>query len=102
MIISLIVAIAVTILVVYFASFNLTVVTVNLFGYSVQGTVGLLMVVALGIGVLVGVLLMLPTVISRSWALMRHKRKLQELQNASVAEIMDDRQSPEPTEENEA
>jgi putative membrane protein len=93
MLISLIVAVAVTILAVFFASYNQTVASVNLFGYTVQGTIGLLMVVALGIGVLLGVLLMLPSVISRSWALMRHKRKLQELQNASVAEIMDDRQT---------
>jgi uncharacterized membrane protein YciS (DUF1049 family) len=96
MLISLIVAVAVTILAVFFASYNQTVVAVNFFGYQVQGTVGLLMVVALGIGVLVGVFLMLPSVISRSWALMRHKRKLQELQNASVAEIMDDRESLGP------
>jgi hypothetical protein len=41
---------------------------------------------------------MLPSVISRSWALMRHKRKLQEIQNASVAEYMDDRQSPDSDE----
>jgi putative membrane protein len=96
MLISLIVAVAVTILAVFFASYNPTMVSVNFFGYPVQGTVGLLMVVALGIGVIVGVLLMLPSVISRSWALMRHKRKLQELQNASVAEFMDDRQAPGP------
>ena len=96
MIISLIVAIAVTILAVFFASYNQTMMTVNFFGYAVQGTVGLLMVIALGIGVLVGVLLMLPSVISRSWALMRHKRKLEELQNASVAEYMDDSQFSGP------
>jgi uncharacterized integral membrane protein len=95
MIISLIVAVAVTILAVFFASYNTTLMTVNLFGYSVQGTVGFIMVVTLGLGVLVGVLLMLPSVITRSWALMRHKRKLQELQNASVAEFMDDRDAPD-------
>jgi uncharacterized membrane protein YciS (DUF1049 family) len=93
MFISLIVAVAVAILAVFFASYNPTVVTVNVFGYAVQGTIGLLMVIALGLGILVGVLLMLPSIISRSWALMRHKRKLQELQNASVAEFMDDGQS---------
>ena len=95
MIVSLIIAVAVTILAVFFASYNLTVVNVNIFGYPVEGTIGLLMVVALGVGVVIGVLLMLPSVISRSWALMRHKRKLQELQNASVAEFMDDRQPPD-------
>ena len=92
MLISLIIAVVLIIVAVFFASYNQTMVAVNFFGYQVQGTVGLLMVVALGLGVLLGVLSMLPSVISRSWALMRHKRKLQELQNASVAEIMDDRQ----------
>ena len=92
MLISLIIAVAVTILAVFFASYNQTMVAIDFFGYQIQGTVGLLMVVALGLGVLLGVLLMLPSVISRSWALMRHKRKLQELQNESVAEIMDYRQ----------
>ena len=96
MLISLILAVAVTILAVFFASYNQTMVTVNFFGNPVQGTVGLLMVVALGVGVLLGVLFMLPSVISRSWALMRYKRKLQELQNASEAEIMDDSQSSSP------
>ena len=92
MLISLILAVAVTILAVFFASYNQPMVTVNFFGYPVQGTVGLLMVVALGVGVLLGVVFMLSSVISRSWALMRHKCKLQELQNASEAEIMDDSQ----------
>ena len=96
MIISLILAVAITILAVFFASYNQSVIAVNLFGYKVQGTVGLLMVVAWGFGVLVGVLLMLPSVISRSWALMRHNRKLQDLQNASKAELKDDSQSSDP------
>ena len=96
MLISLIIAVAVTLLAVFFASYSQTMVTVNFFGYPVQGTVGLLMVVALGVGVLLDVLFMLPSVISRSWALMRHKRKLQELQNASEAEIMDDSQPSSP------
>ena len=91
MLISLILAVAVTILAVFFASTNQGVIIVNLFGYRVQGTIGLLMVVAMGVGVLVGVLLMLPSIISRSWALMRHKRKLQELQHhASKAALMDE------------
>jgi hypothetical protein len=42
---------------------------------------GLFLVIALGIGVLVGVLMLLPSVISRSWTLMRHRRKLEELED---------------------
>lgn len=93
MLISLILAVAITILAVFFASYNQSVIAVNLFGYQVQGTVGLMMVVALGMGILVGVLLMLPSVISRSWALMRHKRKLQELQNAAQVQYVDEEEA---------
>lgn len=99
MIISLVLAVAVTILAVFFASYNQSVITVNLFGTQVQGTVGLLMVVALGIGVLIGVLLMLPSAISRSWTLMRHKRKLQELQNASQTDYIDEAPTSYPDKE---
>jgi putative membrane protein len=82
MLISLVLAVAVTILAVFFASYNLTMIDVNLFGYPVRGTIGVIMVVTLGLGVLLGVVLMLPALISRSWALMRHKRKIQDLQGA--------------------
>ena len=99
MLISLVLAVAVTILAVFFASYNQSVIAVNLFGYPVQGTVGLLMVVALGVGVLIGVLLMLPSVISRSWALMRHKRKLQELENATLTNTIDEDLNSYPNKE---
>ncbi len=93
MIISLVLVVAVAILAVFFANYNQTVVQVNLFGYAAQGTLGLLIVIALGVGVLLGVLLMLPSVISRSWAVMRHKKKIEDLQNTlSNIEIIDDSQ----------
>jgi uncharacterized membrane protein YciS (DUF1049 family) len=93
MIVSLILAVVFTILAVFFASYNQGVIAVNFFGYKVQGTVGLIMVIAWGIGVLVGALVMLPSVLSRSWALMRHKRKLQELQTASQSGTIDTTES---------
>jgi uncharacterized integral membrane protein len=80
MVISLILFITVTILAVFFSSFNQTMVDVNFFGYPVQGTIGLMMVLALGIGVIIGVLIMLPSVASRNWALFRHKKKIEELE----------------------
>lgn len=90
MIISLILAVAVTVLAVFFASYNPTFVEINLFGYPVQGTIGLLLVVALGLGVVVGVLLMLPAVISRSWAVMRHKRRIQDLERSAQVDYVED------------
>ncbi len=81
MLFSLVLAVAVTILAVFFAGFNLTMIDVSLYGYPVRGTIGVIMVVTLGLGVLLGIVLVLPALISRSWALMRHKRKIQDLQD---------------------
>lgn len=81
MIILLVLAVVITILAAYFASNNLTVIHIDLLGYDLRGSTGILLVSALGIGVLLGVAFTLPALISRSWALMRHKRKLQDLQD---------------------
>ncbi|MGE5073425.1 MAG: LapA family protein [Anaerolineae bacterium] len=78
---SLIILVVASILAAYFATNNLTIINVNLLGYPIRGTTGTLMVTALGIGVALGVVLMLPAYISRSWALIRHRRKLQDLQD---------------------
>lgn len=82
MLLSLVLAVVFAVLAVYFANFNQSIVQINLFGYPVKGSLGLIIVVAVGIGVLLGVLVMLPSIISRSWALIRHKRKIEDLQNA--------------------
>ncbi|MBI5839942.1 MAG: LapA family protein [Chloroflexi bacterium] len=76
---SLILTIVVTIGAVLFASFNHTMTHVDLFGYGVDGEVGLFIIIAVIIGVLIGVLLMLPSVWKRSWALTRQKRAIDEL-----------------------
>ena len=80
MIFSLILVVAVTILAVFFASYNQTMVAVIFFGYPIQGTIGLMMVLAAGVGVVLGVLIMLPSVLSRNWALFRHQKKIEELE----------------------
>ena len=82
MLISLILAVVVTILAAYIASNNLAVIDINLVGYGIRGTTGVLVVSAFGIGVLLGVLLMLPALISRSWTLIRHRRQMQDLQDS--------------------
>ncbi len=82
MLLSLVLAVAFSILAVYFANYNQTVVEVSIFGHPAKGSLGLIIVIAVGVGVLLGVLVMLPSLISRSWALIRHKRKIEDLQNA--------------------
>lgn len=79
MLFSLIMIVAVAILAVLFASYNPTVVSIDLFGYPVQGTIGLLLVVALGVGVLLGVIVMLPSLWKRSFDIRRQRKQMEEL-----------------------
>lgn len=80
MIVTLILTIAVAIVAVMFSLENAAMIRITFFGYPVDGPSGLLMLIALGVGVLLGVILMIPSLIGRSWALMRHKRKLAEFE----------------------
>jgi hypothetical protein len=81
MLVSLVLAVVATILAAYIASNNLAPIKLNLLGIPLTGTTGVVVVSALGVGVLLGILLMLPALISRSWDLMRHRRKLQDLRD---------------------
>lgn len=76
---SLVIMVAVAILAVLFATYNPTLVEIDLFGYPIQGTIGLFLVVALGVGVLVGVIVMLPSVWKRSFAIRRQRKQMEEL-----------------------
>ncbi len=87
MLISMIFFVVLAILAAYVASNNLAPVDMNLLGYALRAPSGVLFVSALGVGFLMGVLLMLPAVISRSWALIRHRRKLQDLQDMQDVEV---------------
>ena len=90
MLISLVLAVAGAILAAYFASNNLTPMQIDLLGQRVQGTTGVLMVTALGIGVVIGILIMLPALVSRSWDLIRNRRKLQDCQDRQAREYADE------------
>ena len=87
MLISMIVFVVLAILAAYVASNNLTPVDINLLGYALRAPSGVLLVSALGAGFLLGVLLMLPAVISKSWAVIRHRRKLQDIQDMQDQEV---------------
>jgi len=60
MLLSLVLAVAFSILAVFFANYNQTVVQVSIFGYQAKGSLGVVIVVAVGVGALLGVLVMLP------------------------------------------
>ena len=81
MIVSLILTLVAVILAVMIALENTTVVQVTFFGYAVQGAIGIFMLIALGVGVVLGILLMVPSLIGRSWTAMQSKRKIAQLEN---------------------
>jgi uncharacterized integral membrane protein len=86
MIFTMIFVVIVAVLAVFFASYNQTMVEVSFFGFPVQGTVGLFLVLALGIGVVLGILIMLPGLIGRSWSLSKHRKRLAQLEGRPFAE----------------
>jgi uncharacterized integral membrane protein len=83
MLFSMIIAVTLSILAVFFANYNRAIVQVNLFGPSVSGTLGIVIVVALGVGVLLGIATSMPLVIGRSWELLRARRELEDLRHAT-------------------
>jgi uncharacterized membrane protein YciS (DUF1049 family) len=82
MLLSLVLAVVVGVLAAYFASNNLTMIEINVIGHPIHQTSGILMVLALAIGVVLGILFMLPPLISSNWSLIRHKRRMQDWQDA--------------------
>ncbi|MEW5941268.1 MAG: LapA family protein [Chloroflexota bacterium] len=80
MIVSILLTIAVTIVAVIFAMANPEAVTVTFFGANVQGQMGVFMLVAFGVGILLGIVLMLPSLIGRSISNAMHRRKIAELE----------------------
>ena len=85
MIFTLIIALAIAILAVFFALENTMMVTVSFFGYAVDGSLALFLLIALGAGVLIGVLLMVPGRIKSGLSHARSRRKISDLE-ASLEE----------------
>ena len=81
MIVSLILTLVAMILAVVLALENTTMVQVTFFGYAVQGAIGLFMLIALSVGVLLGILLMVTPLIDHSWTVMQSRRRIARLEN---------------------
>lgn len=88
MIFTMIVVVIAAVLAVFFASYNQSMIEVVFFGFPVQGTVGLFLVLALALGVVLGILIMLPGLIGRSWTLSKHRKRLAELEGQTYQEPM--------------
>lgn len=80
MIFSLILALIIAILAVFFALENLTMVTLSFFGYAVEGSVALFILISMGIGLLLGVLFMTPGRIRSGLSNARNRKKIGSLE----------------------
>ena len=82
MVITLIFALALAILSAIFALQNPTLITANLFGYKVESSLALFVLIGLGVGLLIGVLVMIPGRIKGSIANSRHRKNIVELESS--------------------
>ena len=82
MVLTLIFAFALAFGAAIFALQNPGMVEANIFGYPVQGSLALFVLIGLGIGLLIGILVMTPERIKSSLANSRHRRKIVELESS--------------------
>jgi uncharacterized integral membrane protein len=82
MVLTLIFAFVLAIAAAVFALQNPVMVEANFFGYAVQGSLALFVLIGLGMGLLIGILVMTPGRIKSSLANSRHRRKIVELESS--------------------
>ena len=85
MIIPLILVVVLSILAIFFTNSNQTIIQVIVFSHTIKSTSGLLIAGALGIGIVLGVLSMLPAVGKRSLDLIKHKEELAQMKQKEAA-----------------
>lgn len=76
MVFALILALVISIVMIFFALENPVMVSISFFGYAVQGSLALFLLAAMGIGMLIGVLLMTPGRIKSSLSNARNRKKI--------------------------
>ncbi|MFN3742131.1 MAG: lipopolysaccharide assembly LapA domain-containing protein [Anaerolineales bacterium] len=82
MILALVLALAFAILAVIFALQNPMVVTVSFLTYKGEWPLALLILVSVGVGILIGILVMLPGTLRRAWTVGSLRRKVSDLEKA--------------------
>lgn len=82
MIFSLVLALIFSMIAVIFALGNTDVVSVSFLTWSVEGSLALILLVSIAIGILIGILLMTPGTIKRNLALASEKKKLKTAEKA--------------------
>jgi len=82
MIFTLVLVLVIAVVAVMFALANPTMVHLIIFGYQADGQVGLFLLMALIIGIVLGILFMAPSAISNRFTAARHRRRVAELESA--------------------
>ena len=82
MVFALILALAIAIVSVFFALENTMIVTVSFFGYVVDGSLALFILIAMGVGALLGILIMIPGRIKSGLSNARHRKKIGTLETS--------------------
>jgi uncharacterized integral membrane protein len=90
MLLSLVLAVTFAVLAVFFATDNQAAAQITLFGLPLQGKLGTMVVLAFGIGALSGIAVMLPAYLEKTWALLRSRRKMADLERAAQASRLAD------------
>ena len=85
-ILTLILALAFAIVAVIFALQNPMIVTVSLFGYSIDGSLALFILSAVILGILIGVLVMMPGTVRHSLELRNHRKRISDLEKSLDAQ----------------
>lgn len=85
MIIPLILIVVISILAIFLTNSNQTMVEVIAFGYTFNSTTGFLIIGTLCIGIVLGILSMLPSVWKRSFALLRMREELAQMKQKETA-----------------
>jgi lipopolysaccharide assembly protein A len=73
-------ALIIAIIAVIFALQNMTIVTISFFFWSIQGSLALVLLITLAVGVLISILASLPRLISGKWTSSGQRKKLTSLE----------------------
>ncbi|MEW6214023.1 MAG: LapA family protein [Nitrospirota bacterium] len=83
----LIVALVMAVLVVIFALQNAIPITVTLFVWKFEGSLALVLLLSLALGVIMGLLVSMPAIIKKSWKISNQNKKIEELERSLQRKI---------------
>lgn len=80
MLVSLVLSVIFAVVAVFIANENQTAAHITLLGWPAQGKLGSILVLAFALGALCGIASVLPAYLSKTWALLRSRRKIEEME----------------------